>query len=84
MSFVPFVVSVIIAMAIGTVAEKLSPYRMPGEWAGAIVAGYIGAWVGQLLFGTWGPILAGFSLIPSLIGAVIVVIVAGMISKLFH
>jgi uncharacterized membrane protein YeaQ/YmgE (transglycosylase-associated protein family) len=84
MSFVSIIISIIIAMAIGTVAEKISPYRMPGEWAGAIVAGYIGAWVGHLLFGTWGPILAGFSLIPSLIGAVIVVIVAGVIAKLLH
>ena len=31
--------------------------------------------VGQSLFGTWGPSLAGMSLIPSVLGAVIVVAV---------
>ncbi len=40
-----------------------------------IVAGLIGSSVGQSLFGTWGPSLAGMALIPSIIGAVIVVAV---------
>ena len=83
MSVVSFLLTVIIAMIIGIVADKLSPVKMPGSWAGAIVAGFIGAWVGELLFGAWGPILVGFSLIPALIGAFIVVIVAGTIAKLF-
>jgi transglycosylase associated protein len=40
-----------------------------------IVAGLIGSSVGQSLFGTWGPSLAGMAFIPSIIGAVIVVAV---------
>ena len=40
-----------------------------------IVAGLIGSSVGQSLFGTSGPSLAGMALIPSIIGAVIVVAV---------
>lgn len=40
-----------------------------------IVAGLIGSSVGQSLFGTWGLSLAGMALIPSIIGAVIVVAV---------
>lgn len=47
-------------MVIGMVAEKLTPFHMPGDWAGDIVAGFIGAWLGPLLFGTWGPMLLGF------------------------
>ena len=82
MSVVTFILSAIIAMIIGIVADKLSPVNMPGSWAGAIVAGFIGAWIGPLFFGTWGPMVAGFSLIPALIGAIIVVIVAGIIAKL--
>ena len=31
--------------------------------------------VGQAIFGTWGPSLAGMALIPSVIGAVIVIAV---------
>lgn len=84
MSLITFILSVVIAFIIGIVADKISPYRMPGSWAGAIVAGFIGAWIGPLLFGTWGPMIVGFSLVPALIGAIIVVIVIGMIVKLFN
>ncbi|MCD5437253.1 GlsB/YeaQ/YmgE family stress response membrane protein, partial [Lactobacillus delbrueckii subsp. lactis] len=34
-------------------------------WIANIVAGLIGAWIGQGLLGTWGPSLAGMALIPS-------------------
>ena len=40
-----------------------------------IFAGLIGSSVGQSLFGSWGPRLAGMALIPSVLGAVIVVAV---------
>ena len=40
-----------------------------------IVAGLIGSSVGQSLFGAWGPTLAGMALIPSILGAVIVIAV---------
>ena len=40
-----------------------------------VIAGLIGSSVGQALFGAWGPSLAGMSLIPSILGAVIVVAV---------
>ncbi|MCQ6276226.1 GlsB/YeaQ/YmgE family stress response membrane protein [Bacillus sp. V3B] len=83
MSVSAFILSVIMAMVIGIVAEKLSPFDMPGGWAGAIIAGFVGTWLGNGLFGTWGPIVAGFSLIPALIGAIIVVIIVGFLSKLF-
>ena len=83
MDIIAFILSAIIAMIIGTVADKISPFNMPGSWAGAIVAGFIGAWLGPLLFGTWGPAVAGFSLVPSLIGSIIVVIVVGIITDFF-
>ena len=40
-----------------------------------IFAGLIGSSVGQSLFGSWGPRLAGMALVPSILGAVIVVAV---------
>ena len=52
-----------------------------GLAAGAITkkGGSIGSSVGQALFGTWGPSLAGMSLIPSIAGAVIVVAVVSFL-----
>lgn len=83
MDIIAFILSAMIALVIGTVADMLSPFGMPGRWAGAIVAGFVGNWIGTLLFGNWGPMLAGFSLVPALIGAIIVAIVAGSIAKRF-
>lgn len=40
-----------------------------------IFAGLVGSFVGQSLFGAWGPSLAGMALIPSILGAIIVVAV---------
>ena len=40
-----------------------------------VVAGLLGSSVGQAIFCTWGPSLAGMALIPSVIGAVIVIAV---------
>ena len=44
-------------------------------WIANIIAGSVGSSVGQALFGSWGPSLAGMALIPSILGAVIVVAV---------
>ena len=83
MSVTTFILSVIIALVIGIVADKISPVSMPGRWAGSLVAGFIGNWIGPLIFGTWGPMVVGFSLVPALIGAIIVVILAGILARLF-
>ncbi|WP_102347707.1 GlsB/YeaQ/YmgE family stress response membrane protein [Bacillus sp. Marseille-P3661] len=83
MDLITFILTAVMALVIGIVADKLSPFGMPGGWAGAIVAGFIGAWLGPDLFGSWGPVVAGIWLGPALIGAIIVVIVAGLIARLF-
>jgi len=33
--------------------------------------GLLGAWIGQSLFGTWGPLLHDTAVVPSILGAVI-------------
>ena len=40
-----------------------------------IIAGLLGSSVGESLFGTWGPSMAGMALVPSILGAVIVIAV---------
>jgi uncharacterized membrane protein YeaQ/YmgE (transglycosylase-associated protein family) len=82
MSLISLVIILIIAFIIGIVADQLSPFRMPGSWAGAIIAGLLGSWIGPKLFGNWGPWIADVSLVPSLLGTIIVVVVIGAIAKL--
>lgn len=44
-------------------------------WIANIVAGLVGSAIGQGILGNWGPSLAGMALIPSIVGAVILVAV---------
>jgi len=64
----------IIGAVIGVIAGALTSRDMPAGWIGNILGGLIGSWLGENLLGSWGPHLAGMALIPSIIGAVIVVV----------
>lgn len=65
MNILPFILSVVMVMIIGLVADKIAPFQMLGGWAGAIVSGFIGAWVGPLFLGH-GIYVARFFINPSL------------------
>ncbi|EKN67936.1 Transglycosylase associated protein [Schinkia azotoformans MEV2011] len=83
MSVLSFLLTAIIVLIIAAVAEKLSPFSMPGSWAGLIIAGFIGEWIGTVIFGPWGPTVFGISLIPVLVGSFIVIFIVGLIADLF-
>lgn len=38
-----------------------------------VFAGLVGAYAGQSLLGSWGPSIAGMALLPSIVGAAIVI-----------
>ncbi|MGT2888139.1 GlsB/YeaQ/YmgE family stress response membrane protein [Streptococcus didelphis] len=67
--------SLIVGAIIGMIAGKITKKGYSMGCITNIVAGLIGSSVGQALFGNWGPHLAGMALIPSILGAVIVVAV---------
>ena len=47
-----------------------------------VLAGLVGSSVGQFFLGSWGPSLAGMALIPSVLGAVVVVaVVSALLGK---
>jgi uncharacterized membrane protein YeaQ/YmgE (transglycosylase-associated protein family) len=65
--------SMIVGVLIGAVAGAITNR---GENKGCffkMFAGLIGSSVGQALLGSWGPSLAGMALIPSIVGAIIVI-----------
>lgn len=62
--------SLIVGAIIGAIAGAITNRGAAMGWIANIVAGLIGAWIGQGLLGTWGPSLAGMALIPSIIGAI--------------
>ncbi|MCT3023203.1 GlsB/YeaQ/YmgE family stress response membrane protein [Pediococcus pentosaceus] len=76
--------TLIVGAIIGVIAGALTSKDMPAGWIGNIVAGLVGSWLGQSLLGTWGPSLAGMALIPSIVGAVILVAIVSWILKATH
>lgn len=64
--------TLIIGAIIGAIGGAITNTSM--GWIANIVAGLVGSWLGEMLLGSWGPHLAGMALIPSIIGAVIIVI----------
>ncbi|QQF64627.1 GlsB/YeaQ/YmgE family stress response membrane protein [Bacillus mojavensis] len=76
-----FIISLIVAIIIGWVGSLFVKGDMPGGIIGSMIAGLIGAWIGHGLLGTWGPHLAGFAIIPAIIGSVIVVFLVSLLAR---
>ena len=75
--------SLIVGALIGLSAGAITKKGSSMGWISNILAGLVGSFVGQALLGTWGPSLAGRALIPSIVGAVIVVaVVSFFLSKM--
>jgi len=67
--------SLIVGAIIGVIAGAITNKGESMGWIANIIAGLVGSAVGQAIFGSWGRSLAGMAVIPSIIGAVIVVAV---------
>lgn len=69
----------IIGAVIGVVASMITNRDLPLGWVGNILAGLIGAWIGESLLGSWGPIVADMAIVPAIIGAIILVLVVSAV-----
>ncbi|MFC3927215.1 GlsB/YeaQ/YmgE family stress response membrane protein [Streptococcus caprae] len=76
--------SIIIGALIGVVAGAITKKGGSMGWIANILAGLVGSAVGQGIFGYWGPTLADMALIPSILGAVIVVAVVSFFLEKSH
>ena len=63
------------SLIIGAVIGAIAGAGNSMGWIANIVAGLVGSALGQALLGSWGPSLAGMALVPSIIGAVILVLI---------
>ena len=64
--------SIIAGAIIGMIAGALTSSDDRRGCLGNIILGLAGTWIGQLLFGDWGPQFAGMALVPSVFGSSIV------------
>ncbi|MEX2425906.1 MAG: GlsB/YeaQ/YmgE family stress response membrane protein [Thermomicrobiaceae bacterium] len=70
-SLVGLLVTLVVAGIVGFIADRIVPGNLPYGLLGAVVAGLVGSWIGTLILGDWWPTIAGVSLIPSLLGAIL-------------
>ncbi|MBM7712372.1 GlsB/YeaQ/YmgE family stress response membrane protein [Enterococcus xiangfangensis] len=67
--------SLIVGAIIGVIAGAITGKGSSMGWIANIIAGLVGSALGQALLGHWGPSLAGMALVPSIIGAIILVLI---------
>ena len=73
--------SIIVGAIIGAIAGAITKEGKSMGFIANIIAGLVGSSVGQSVFGHWSPSLAGMALVPSILGAVIVVAVVSFFMK---
>ncbi|GAB6927221.1 hypothetical protein JCM10914A_12040 [Paenibacillus sp. JCM 10914] len=78
------IISIVMAMIIGIIGDALAGHEMPGGVIGAMIAGFVGAWLGPWLFGAWGPIIGEFAIVPAIIGTAIFVFLLGLVARLLR
>ena len=77
MSMILFLV---VAALCAILASALVPGRIPGGFLVAMICGVIGAWIGSQMMGSFGPTLAGVSLLPTVLGSAVLVFVIALVS----
>ncbi|HFI0405135.1 TPA: GlsB/YeaQ/YmgE family stress response membrane protein [Streptococcus suis] len=65
--------SIVAGAIIGLIAGALTSSDDRRGCLGNIILGLAGSWIGQLLFGDWGPQFFGMAFVPSVFGAVLLV-----------
>jgi uncharacterized membrane protein YeaQ/YmgE (transglycosylase-associated protein family) len=76
-----FLWSLIVGGLIGWIAGMITGRDVPGGTIGNIIAGFVGAWLGGLILGNWGPTMGGFYLVPAIVGAVTLVLLVSFIMR---
>ena len=64
--------SMFVGLLVGLLAGALTNRGERMGCFGKMFLGWIGAFLGKMPFGTWGPILSGTTIIPAILGAMIV------------
>ncbi|MFD0051308.1 GlsB/YeaQ/YmgE family stress response membrane protein [Actinomycetes bacterium NPDC127524] len=76
-----FLWMVIVGGIIGWLGGQVIGRDVPGGIIGNIITGFVGAWLGSALLGSFGPVVGGFYILPALIGAIIVVFIVGLVLR---
>lgn len=77
-------VMLLIATGCALIGSALVPGGIPGGLLGAMVVGLLGAFLGVRLLGSFGPGLVGVSLVPTILGSALLVLLYTLVSRRFQ
>ncbi len=69
----------IVGAIIGLIAGLITGKGGSMGFIANLIAGLVGSTLGQAIFGSWGPQMAGMAIVPSILGAVILVLVVSFV-----
>lgn len=69
----------IVGAIIGIIAGFITGKGGSMGFLANLIAGLVGSTLGQAIFGSWGPQMAGMAIVPSILGAVILVLVVSFV-----
>ena len=69
----------IVGAIIGLIAGFITGKGGSMGFLANLIAGLFGSTLGQAIFGSWGPQMAGMAIVPSILGAVILVLVVSFV-----
>lgn len=72
---------IIVAVVVGLIVAAIFGFKIAGGWPGAIIAGLLGAWIGDVLIRELGPKMGDEHILPAVIGAFIVVLIIGLLGR---
>jgi uncharacterized membrane protein YeaQ/YmgE (transglycosylase-associated protein family) len=78
-----FIITIIISLAISLILYSIAQDKLfNGVW-GAIPLGILGSWIGAYapIFKNYGPVIDGAAIIPSIIGAVVLIAVFSLFKE---
>ena len=74
----------IVGGIIGLIAGAITGRGQSMGWIANILAGLIGYSLGQALIVAWGPQVAGMAIVPSILGAIILVLIVSFVLEMLN
>ena len=75
---------IIVGAVFGIIAGAITGHGKAMNWIVNIIAGLIGSVIGEALLGNWGPKIAEMAIFPSIIGAVVLVVLVSWLISIFN
>lgn len=70
-----------VAIVVGLIVAAVFGFKVPGRLPGMIVAGLLGAWIGDVLIRQIGPKIGDYYILPAVLGAFMISLIISLLGK---